>query len=74
LILESSVEYCRMITDKLLAETNLTLDDIDFFITSDQSTKIWEAQVKELEFPLKEPESVLQVRQYGCGNESVDSS
>jgi len=39
LILESSVEYCRMITDKLLAETNLTLDDIDFFITSDQSTK-----------------------------------
>ncbi|HOM01633.1 MAG TPA: ketoacyl-ACP synthase III [Acetivibrio sp.] len=59
LILQSSVEYCRMITDKLLAETNLTLDDIDYFITSDQSTKIWEAQVKELGIPFEKSLSLF---------------
>jgi len=45
--------------DKLLAETNLTLDDIDFFITSDQSTKIWEAQVKELGIPFEKSLSLF---------------
>jgi len=41
-----------MITDKLLAETNLTLDDIDFYYIG-SINKIWEAQVKELGIPFE---------------------
>lgn len=50
-ILESSVQYSKEIADKLLSSTGLSLDDIDYFITSDQSTKIWEAQLKALGIP-----------------------
>ncbi len=58
-VLESSVEYCRIIADKLLWEAKMTLDEIDYFITSDQSTKIWEAQVKELGIPFEKSLSLF---------------
>ncbi|HOA98191.1 MAG TPA: ketoacyl-ACP synthase III, partial [Acetivibrio saccincola] len=47
-ILDSAVEYTKMIAEKLLSMAGMTLDDVDYFITSDQSTRIWEAQVKAL--------------------------
>ncbi|WP_265444047.1 ketoacyl-ACP synthase III [Acetivibrio straminisolvens] len=58
-VLQSSVEYCKMITDKLLSESKLTLDEIDYFITSDQSTRIWEAQVKALGIPFEKSLSLF---------------
>jgi len=48
IVFNSSAKYAKIIADKLLNETGLSLDDIDYFVTSDQSTKIWEAQLKEL--------------------------
>lgn len=64
LILESSVEYARTIADKLLSLTDLSLEDLDFFITSDQSTRIWEAQLKNLGIPLEKSNSLF----YKYGN------
>lgn len=51
LIHQSALEYAQVIAGKLLSTTGLTLDDIDFFVTSDQSTKIWEAQLEALGIP-----------------------
>ncbi|MCX7747115.1 MAG: ketoacyl-ACP synthase III [Clostridia bacterium] len=51
LVFNSTAQYAKIISDKLLNETGLTIDDIDFFVTSDQSTKIWEAQLKEIGIP-----------------------
>lgn len=52
-ILDSAVEYTKIIADKLLSMANITLDEVDYFITSDQSTRIWEAQVKALGIPFE---------------------
>ncbi|WP_010250329.1 ketoacyl-ACP synthase III [Acetivibrio cellulolyticus] len=51
LIMESSVEHAKVVCEKLLMDAGLTLNDIDFFVTSDQSTVIWEAQLKALNIP-----------------------
>jgi 3-oxoacyl-[acyl-carrier-protein] synthase-3 len=40
-VFNSSAEYSKIVADKLLAGTGYSIDDIDYFITSDQSTKIW---------------------------------
>lgn len=63
-VFESSAKYAKIIADKLLKETNLTLDDIDYFVTSDQSGKIWEAQLKELGIPKEKSQSMF----YKYGN------
>ncbi|MEJ6951883.1 ketoacyl-ACP synthase III [Natronospora cellulosivora (SeqCode)] len=63
-IMDSSIEYAKIIADKLLTKTNLTLDDIDLFITSDQSTKIWEAQLEALGIPQEKSLSLF----YKYGN------
>lgn len=64
LIEQSAVEYATVITEKLLSITGLTLEDIDFFITSDQSTRIWEAQLKALGIPSRKSLSLF----YKYGN------
>jgi 3-oxoacyl-[acyl-carrier-protein] synthase III len=64
LVFRSSAEYAKVISDKLLEETGLTVDDIDFFVTSDQSTKIWEAQLKEIGIPKEKSQSLF----YKYGN------
>lgn len=51
LVMESSVEHAKVICEKLLMDAGLTINDIDFFVTSDQSTVIWEAQLKALNIP-----------------------
>jgi len=48
---ESVIDSCELVTNKLLTETNLTLDDIDVFITCDQTTMTWEAQLKRINVP-----------------------
>jgi 3-oxoacyl-[acyl-carrier-protein] synthase-3 len=63
-VLNSTIEYARLISDKLLEGTGLTIDDIDFFVTSDQSTKLWEAQLKELGIPKEKSHSLF----YKYGN------
>jgi 3-oxoacyl-[acyl-carrier-protein] synthase-3 len=62
-VFQSSAEYSKIVADKLLADTGNSIDDIDYFITSDQSTKIWEAQLKELGIPKEK--SLSQYYKYG---------
>lgn len=64
LILQSSVEYSKAIVEKLLSITGLSLEEIDYFVTSDQSTKIWEAQLKALGIPFEKSLSLF----YKYGN------
>lgn len=59
LVFNSSAQYSRIIAEKLLSETGLTMEDIDFFVTSDQSEKIWEAQLKELNIPKEKSQSLF---------------
>lgn len=59
LIFNGSVQYSKIIADKLLSETGLTIDDIDFFVTSDQSTKIWEEQLKVIGIPKDKSQSLF---------------
>jgi 3-oxoacyl-[acyl-carrier-protein] synthase-3 len=47
-VFQSTAQYAKVISDKLLADSGLSIDEIDYFSTSDQSTKIWEAQLKEI--------------------------
>ena len=51
LVQQSAVEYAKVISGKLLSVTGLSLADLDFFVTSDQSTRIWEAQLQALGIP-----------------------
>lgn len=63
LIHNSSVEYAKVISEKLLKASGLSIEDIDYFVTSDQSVKMWEAQLKALGIP---PEKSLSLfHKYG---------
>jgi len=64
LIFNSSAEYSKIVADKLLEETHLAIDDIDFFVTSDQSTKIWEAQLNMIGIPKEKSQNLF----YKYGN------
>lgn len=55
----SVVESARIVADKLLQETGLTIDDIDIFVTSEQNTQIWEAQLDVLKIPKEKSLSVF---------------
>lgn len=63
LILESSALHAKVICEKLLMDAGLTINDIDFFVTSDQSTVIWEAHLKALDIPKEK--SVSCFHKYG---------
>jgi len=47
---KSVLDSCRIIADRLLAAARITLKDIDFFITSDQTTLVWKDQLQILGF------------------------
>lgn len=64
LIQQSAVEYTKVITEKLTSITGLSLADIDYFVTSDQSTKVWEAQLQALGIPSEKSLSLF----YKYGN------
>jgi 3-oxoacyl-[acyl-carrier-protein] synthase-3 len=62
-VFQSSAKYSKIVAEKLLSETEYSIDDLDYFITSDQSTKIWEAQLRELGIPPEK--SLSQYYKYG---------
>lgn len=63
LIMESSIEHAKVVCEKLLMDSGLTINDLDFFVTSDQSTVIWEAQLEALGIPKEK--SVSCFHKYG---------
>ncbi len=60
---KSVLDSCRIISDRLLAVAEMTMDDVDFFITSDQTALVWKDQVKIL--GLSEEQSVSCFHKYG---------
>ena len=64
LVQQSAVEYARVIAGKLLSATGLSLEDLDYFVTSDQSTRIWETQLQALGIPASKSLSLF----YKYGN------
>lgn len=62
-IYASVLESCSIIAGHLLAQSGLTISDIDFFITSDQTAVVWRDQLKKLGIP--ESKSVSCFHKYG---------
>jgi 3-oxoacyl-[acyl-carrier-protein] synthase III len=60
---QSVIDSCRIISERLLALAGLTIDQIDFFITSDQTHHVWKDQLKLLGLP--ESKSVSCFPKYG---------
>jgi 3-oxoacyl-[acyl-carrier-protein] synthase III len=60
---QSVLDSCRIISERLLALAGLGLNDIDFFITSDQTHLVWKDQLKQLGVP--ESKSVSCFPKYG---------
>lgn len=60
---ESVIDSCELVTARLLAQAGLTLNDIDAFITSDQTTFTWKAQLEKLQVPVEK--STSQFYRYG---------
>jgi 3-oxoacyl-[acyl-carrier-protein] synthase-3 len=61
---QSVIDSCAIVTEKLLEQAGLTLDDIDVFITSDQTTLTWEAQLQRINVPKEKSTSLF----YKYGN------
>jgi len=55
----SVIDSCELVTNKLLAQTNLTLADIDVFVTCDQTTMTWEAQLQRINVPKEKSASMF---------------
>lgn len=64
IIHESVIDSCEIVTSRLLAAAGLTLNDIDVFITSDQTTLTWQAQLEKLGIPPEKSASQF----HCCGN------
>ncbi len=62
-IQQSVIDSCRIISERLLALAGLTIEEIDFFITSDQTLHVWRDQLKLLGLP--ESKSVSCFPKYG---------
>jgi 3-oxoacyl-[acyl-carrier-protein] synthase III len=60
---QSIVDSCRIVSQRLLTEAGLTIDDIDVFVTSDQTTLSWKAQLDLLGIP--ESKSASCFHKYG---------
>jgi 3-oxoacyl-[acyl-carrier-protein] synthase-3 len=60
---QSVLDSCRIISQRLLALAGLTMEDIDFVITSDQTHLVWKDQLKLLGIP--ESKSVSCFPKYG---------
>lgn len=48
---QSIVDSCRIVVGRLLEQAGLTISDIDFLVTSDQTTLSWKAQLQLLGIP-----------------------
>ena len=59
----SVIDSCVLVTSKLLAQVGLTIEDIDVFITCDQTTMTWEAQLQRIKVPKEK--SISMFHKYG---------
>lgn len=60
---KSVLDSCKIITERLFDLSGMNIEDIDFFITSDQTHLVWQDQVKQL--GLKEEQSISCFHKYG---------
>jgi len=60
---QSVLHSCATISGHLLKQAGLTMDDIDFFITSDQTSMVWKAQLEQL--GISEEKSISCFHKYG---------
>ncbi len=60
---QSVIDSCELVSNKLLKQAGLTLEDIDVVITSDQTTFTWKAQLEKLGVP--EEKSTSSFYRYG---------
>ena len=56
---ENAIESAVVTVERLLESSKLTIDDIDFVATSDQTTQLWEGQLKALNIPLEKSVSLF---------------
>jgi 3-oxoacyl-[acyl-carrier-protein] synthase-3 len=57
------LDSCRIISERLLAQAGLRLEEIDVFVTSDQTHHVWKEQLAVLGIP--ESKSVSCFPRYG---------
>lgn len=55
----SVIDSCELVTEKLLEQAQMRLDDIDIFITCDQTTMTWEAQLQRIQFSKEKSTSMF---------------
>jgi 3-oxoacyl-[acyl-carrier-protein] synthase-3 len=55
---ESVIDSCEIVTQRLLHQTGMALDDIDVFITCDQTTMTWDAQLARMGVPKEKSTSI----------------
>ena len=60
---QSVLDSCRIISERLLTQADMTMSDIDFLITSDQTHLVWQDQLELLGVP--ESKSVSCFHKYG---------
>lgn len=60
---QSVLDSCRLLSERLLGAAGLRIEDVDFFITSDQTHLVWKDQLKLLGLP--ESKSVSCFPRYG---------
>ena len=54
---QSLVDACELVTARLLEQAGLDLDAVDVFITSDQTTLTWKAQLEKVHVPAEKSTS-----------------
>lgn len=60
---QSVLDSCRLISGRLLSQAGLRLEEVDFFVTSDQTHLVWKEQLAVLGIP--ESKSVSCFPRYG---------
>jgi len=55
----ATIKSAYVVTQKLLETTNLTIDDVDAVVTSDQTKLIWEEQLKTINAPKEKSMSMF---------------
>ena len=60
---QSVLASCKIIAGELMRVTHYGIDDLDFFITSDQTTLVWLDQLRELGIPQEKSASLF--KKYG---------
>ena len=56
---EHVIDSCDLVAQKLLEHTGMSINDIDIFITSDQTTITWEAQLQKMGVPKEKSASLF---------------